>query len=151
MRAQHDPLTALVWNSLALDLFPYPSEWRRQISALMTESITKYQAQLVFDGTVPKRVWEWGKSVGPADTTVLEARAQYLLNYGPYDELPGIVATLKRVAPMLHVTWLAAGFTAALQGDKAAMKEAALTGLGLPKLETEHRAMYRALLEGSQT
>ena len=122
-----DPVTALIHNSNAIGLFPYPAEYRRQFNATLAGAIQKHGANMQLDQNLADGIWKYGQSVSPYDTTALMSRAQVLLNYGPLDTVPGLIQRMKKVAPNLSMTWLTASYYAMLTGDnETARKEAAI-------------------------
>lgn len=124
-----DPVTALIHNSNAVGLFPFPVEYRRQFSATLAGAIQKHAQNMQLDQNLADGIWKYGETVSPYDTTALMSRAQVLLNYGPLDTMPEIIRRMKKVAPNLSMTWLASSYYAMLLGDNATARKEAEIGL----------------------
>lgn len=128
---QNDPVTALIHNSNAVGIFPFPAEYRRQFSATLAGAIQKHAQNMQLDQNLADGIWNYGQTVSPYDTTALMSRAQVLLNYGPLDTVPELIRRMKMVAPNLAMTWLTSSYYAMLIGDNATARSEAVKGLSV--------------------
>ena len=143
--AKDNPLVALQANGQAYNLFPYDDLIRRQLNATLMAVMTKHGRDIQIDRSMADLAWHAGASVTPYDTTALLTRIQYLLNHGPFDELPGLLGMMQKVGPTLPHTWMAAAYYHGMTGNLPEARKMALRGLELNPGDSDIRGRLQEL------
>ncbi len=128
-----DPASALVWNMKAYEAFPLEPAYRRQISGALTMVLAKYQRQAQVDPAAADMIAKAARTVGPDDTSVLLPRAEYLLNFGRWQEpeMAEVMGRLARIGARTQSYWLLLAYYETFRGDLPAAQAAIDTGLAI--------------------
>lgn len=125
-----NPALALTANIRALDLFDWPSRWRRQLSASFVRVMTLYHGRVQITPEAASQIYEIGLSTSPVEPIVMVARAHYVLNYG--GDLTPIRDAMVKYAPLSAETWLVAAYWHIQRGNADGARAAIKQGKSIP-------------------
>ena len=143
----NDPLSALVYNNESYGEFPLPVQTRRQLSGAMSAAIAVHMDKMHIDPGTADWIWQVGLTASPWDTSILLARAQYLMVSGRLDEMPPVIARLLKTAPRTAKVYIPLAIYREATGDIPGALEAARQGMAAPYIEPMDRATFLGVIE----
>lgn len=144
----------LATNLRAYEAFPLDPQYRRQLAGSLALVIQRHADNIDLHPPAADLIARVSRTVGPDDPSILIPRAEYLLNFGRWQEpeMRDLMRRLAGSASKLQSYWLLKGYWHAFAGERADALAAVAHGQAMTPVTVDSTkfAALKAALEKAE-